>query len=118
SSSARPATQVGSEARDVSRKRRSLAPGLALAALVLVAAVGGGAVLILRAGRPRPPAQSAAARIAPSADAELVRLRQSAAAGDADACIALGNAFAERGRWFSAIWAFQDAMDRRPGDFT
>jgi tetratricopeptide (TPR) repeat protein len=37
---------------------------------------------------------------------------------DADAALAIGDAHAEKGRWFSAIWAFQDALDRRPGDFT
>jgi hypothetical protein len=64
------------------------------AVVLLVAAVGGGAALILRGGRPRPPVQSAPAQNASSADAQLAHLRQAAAGGDADACIALGNAFA------------------------
>lgn len=85
-------------------------------ALALVAATG--VVLLVRGGRARHPAGSATVPVATQADAELTRLGQAAAGStDAESSIALGNAYAERGRWFSAIWAFQDALDRRPGDF-
>jgi tetratricopeptide (TPR) repeat protein len=43
--------------------------------------------------------------------------RAASEAGDAAAHRALGDAFAERRRPFSAIWVFQDALEREPGDF-
>src|SRR5262249_10333399 len=96
---------------------RRRATALHAAVLVLLAAVGVG--LLVRAAPRRHASGSGAATGTQPADAELTRLQRAAAGrADADSAIALGNAYAERGRWFSAIWAFQDALNRRPDDFT
>lgn len=36
----------------------------------------------------------------------------------ADEALAEGDRLAGEGRWFAAIWAFQEALERRPGEFT